>query len=194
MKITLNPLDFNKIMKVCTPCTKNDVREYLQYIEIVHNGDGIGYASSCDSYTMVQTRFECEGDAGRMLIWPCKPVRTGGTITLRYNNGRSTIDFFGEEVISRKVPLPEQYIDLRKITDDAQSKSKTISMAFNARLLQKMLTACGRQGVVYLDIYGPDEAIVFYSDYRAEGLVLPTVIHGEEHKMPKFYGGEADGI
>lgn len=170
------------------------MREYLQYIEIVHNGDGIGYASSCDSYTMVQTRFKCEGDAGRMLIWPCKPVRTGGTITLRYNNGRSTIDFFGEEVISRKVPLPEQYIDLRKITDDAQSKSKTISMAFNARLLQKMLTACGRQGTVYLDIYGPDEAIVFHSNYRAEGLVLPIVIHGEEHKMPKFYGGEADGI
>lgn len=194
MKITLNPFDFNKIMEVCSPFTTAKEREcLLRCIEIVHKGDGVGFASACDGFAMVQTRFECEGDSGRMLILPHEPVKDYAPISLSYENNRATIDF-GSQTVSYTVSPPEQYVDLCKIADYTQSKPKTISMAFDVGLLKKMVKVCNKRNKVYLDIYGQDDAIVFHTEYRAEGLVLPIALHGNKHKTPRFYRGEAGGV
>lgn len=193
MKITISNDTFNDIMSVCTPCVSNDgLRPGLQHIEIQCDGKGHGCATSVDGFVMAQHTFTCKGDACKFLIWPCKTTKGEYDITISHKNGRTTIDH-GDEVISRKVPDINAFIDHYKVGAQAQGHKKTASVAVNPNLLQKVLKSC-KNGTfpLHLDIYGPGEAIVLHSPDKALCLLLPLRLH-EEHKTPAFFGGEADG-
>lgn len=193
MKITITNDTFNDIMSVCAPCVSPDVqRPGLQHIEIQCDGKGTGCATALDGYVMAQHRFDCEGDACKFLIWPCKPVKGAQEITISHEDGRTTIDY-GDEIVSRRVPGTDLFIDHYKFGAEAQSHKKSVSVAVNPSLLRKVLKSC-KKGFypLYLDIYGPDEPIVLHSPGKALCLLLPLRVN-VEHETPAFFGGEPHG-
>lgn len=193
MKITIYNDTFNDIMNVCTPCVSHDdLRPGLQHIEIQCDGKGHGCATAVDGFVMAQHTFNCEGDACKFLIWPCKTTKGEFEITISHEDGRTTIDY-GDEIISRRVPETNSFIDHYKVGAEAQSHKKTASVAVNPNYLQKVLKSC-KKGTFYLnlDIYGPGDPIVLHSQDMALCLLLPLRLH-EKHKTPAFFGGESHG-
>lgn len=101
MKITLTGTEFNRIMRICIPAlSKGGFREALEYIEIQCNGQGEGCATACDGYTLMQTRFSCQGDKGIYMIRPTKTVRNDCTIEITKEDGKISISD-GTETITR---------------------------------------------------------------------------------------------
>lgn len=188
MKITLLGAEFNRIMRICGPALdKRGVRECLGYIEIQCDGQGVGCATACDSYTLAQTRFRCKGDKGTLLIRPFKTVRNDCTIEIT-DNGEEISISDGAETLTRP-RLAGDYINHAKICNAAQDGERKITVAFSPKLLQAVAKShSGRE--VYFDIYGPNRAVVLHSDHAC-GLLLPIKIN-RETKEPEFWNMEGE--
>lgn len=190
MKITLNGADYNRVMRVCGPAISQEkIREALQYIEIQCNGQGEGCATACDGYILAQTRFSCHGDKGAYLIRPTKTVRNDCIIEIAKENGKISISN-GEETVTR-TEFASSYICHADICKNAQKGKPKVTIAFSARLLRQMLKsyAAGRQ-IVYLEMRGPENAVVVKSSYGACGIVMPMRID-EDYEEPEFWRMEA---
>lgn len=190
MKTVVSGDDFNKIMKTCVPAlAKDSIRPALAFIEIDCNGNEEGCATALDGYVMAQTRFKCSGDAGRMLLFPCKPVpKYVDLVEIKNEDGRTTISY-GDYSFSRKVPDNGWCVDHAKIARDALAKEKTIRIALNPMLLSRVLKShADKYEPLFMDIYGSSDAIVVHTKYTV-GLLLPMSIHSDV-KDPEFWKGE----
>lgn len=186
MKITLTGTEFNRIMRICIPAlSKGGFRDALEYIEIQCNGQGEGCATACDGYTLMQTRFSCQGDKGIYMIRPTKTVRNDCTIEITKEDGKISISD-GTETITRP-DYGGPHIAHADICKEAQKGNPRITVAFSVQLLKRMLKSCaaGRQ-IVYLEMRDPEKAVVVKSSYGACGLVLPMRT-SEDYEEPEFW-------
>lgn len=186
MKITLTGTEFNRIMRICIPAlSKEGIREALEYIEIQCNGQGEGCATACDGYTLMQTRFSCRGDKGTYMIRPTKTVRNDCTIEITKEDGKISISDSMETITRPDYGGP--YISHANICRKAQKGKPRITVAFSAKLLERMLKsfAAGRQ-IVYLEMRDPEKVVVVKSSYGACGLVVPMRT-GEDYEEPEFW-------
>lgn len=187
MKIIISGEDFNKIMKTCVPAlAKDSIRPALAFIEIDCNGNEEGCATALDGYVMAQTRFKCSGDAGRMLLFPCKPVPKNVDIVEIKSEDKRTIVSYGDYSFSRSVPDSGWCVNHAKIARDALAKKKTIRIALNPMLLSRVLKShADKYEPLFMDIYGSGDAVIVHTEYTV-GLLLPMVTHGNA-KDPEFW-------
>lgn len=196
MKITINGIDFNRIMRVCAPAVSRDsLRPGLCHILIECNGAGEGCATALDGFVLAQTRFPANGDRGKMLLFLHGLVKEDSTVELEYieSTGRTSISD-GEMTISRIVPAPGMFIPHHKTTKGAQANQKTIHITLNPPLVKQMLKCMvqGRNTALHLDIYGETQPIVVHSEHGA-GLILPMRTGDEMKKEPEFWEMIEDG-
>ena len=192
MKVIISGYDFNRIMRVCMPSlSKDTTRLPLMYILLECNGNGTGCATSLDGFTLAQTRFPCEGDACKMLIFPLKKVNNDLPVVIE-NDGDKTSITSDDTTITKKVPAAGCYVDHTKIAKGAQGKKKTATIAFNPNLLATIIKSHkDHSKPLFFDIYGEDDAVVV-STGESIGLLLPVrVMH--ERDTPEFWEMIANG-
>lgn len=186
MKITMTGTDFNRIMRVCIPAlSKDDAREVLRYINIQCNGEGEGCATALDGHMLAQTRFACQGDRGSLYIPAHKTVPNDCEIEITQEEGKISISD-GVETVTRPA-IPHDAIDHSAITKGAQSKEKSITIAFNPKLMMQALKSYkDRENLVCMDIYGPADGAILYNN-TARGLLLPVRLAFPEKITPEFW-------
>lgn len=186
MKITMTGTEFNRIMRVCIPAlSKDDVRQALRYINIQCNGEGEGCATALDGTILAQTRFNCQGQRGSLFIPAHKTVPNDCEIEITQEEGKISISD-GVETITRKVPEFD-VIDYAAICKGAQAKKKSITIAFNPKLMMQALKSYkDRENLVCMDIYGAIDAAVLYND-TACGLLMPVRMAYPEERTPVFW-------
>lgn len=184
-RIFIESETFNEIMRVCTPAvSKDEVRKYLQFIEIQCNGQGEGCATALDGFVMSQIRFPCEGDACKGLIPPRKKVKKDKIVEICFSEHETSISD-GEETTFCKVPDVANYINHARIAKDAQKKEKRITIGVNPSFLKRVIKSHEeRGGALFLDIYGEDDAIVVHSG-QSYGLILP--VRSYSTSEPEFW-------
>lgn len=192
MKITLSGYDFNRVMRVCTPSlSKDTARLPLMYILFECNGEGIGCATSLDGFTLAQTRFNCEGDACKMMVFQHAKVKDDLGVVIESNGERTSISV-DDVTITKNVPPAEQYVNHTKICKDAQKKKKTITIAFNPNMLSTIVKSHkDHSAPLFFDIYEEQDAVVVHTGVSA-GLLLPVAIR-REINSPEFWEMIADG-
>ena len=187
MKIVITGEDFNNIMKTCVPVLGIDTaRQTLRFIGIDCGEGGEGCATALDGFVMAQTRFKYKGDAGKMLLFPCKPVKNVDEVEISNDDERTTVSY-GDYSFSRKVPASSLLVDCSKIGRDAQANKKTIRIAFSPELMAKVLKShkTGVREPLYMDIYGSNDPIVVHSK-NTVGLLLPYRVNAQI-KEPEFW-------
>lgn len=192
MKITMQGMDFNRIMRVCVPALSNDnTRKPLMYIKIESNGKGEGCATALDGFVLAQTRFLCEGDAGECLLFPLKPVDEHSVVEISSDNELTSVQT-EDCTITRKVPPVGGYIIHSKVTQEAQKNDKVITVALNPVHLARILKSHKRRNEpVFLDIYADTKPIVVSTD-ESMGLLLP-IRFSFNRETPGFWAVNADG-
>ena len=181
--------DLNKIMRACTPATDaQNVRETMRYIEIQHDGDGNGCATALDGFVMSQTRFSCQGDAGKMLISPYGKVDKDADVELIREGDMTTIRI-GDVSRTEKTPQVHEYMDHRRITTEAMSGDKIITVSLNAARLKRILKSHkSHDNLITLHIYAPEAPLVVQSE-AVVGIMCP-VLHAGDCVKPEFWDRE----
>lgn len=190
MKIRISGDDFNSIMKTCIPAIADDsARLTLNHICIDCDGKGHGCATALDGFVLAQVKFPCAGDAGRILVFPCKPVKYVDLVDISNEDNRTTVSY-GDYSFSRRMPSTNACVDYVKITRDAQSNKKCIRIAFSPALMAKVLKSHkqGARDPIYMDIYGNSKPILVYSRNTA-GVLLPYKVNCDV-ELPEFWTGE----
>lgn len=180
MTIKMMGTDFNRIMKVCAPCTGDiEVRPVLHYIIVECDGAGNGCATALDGFKLTQTRFSCAGDRGKLLVWPFKKVNKDKEITISFKEGVTSVSD-GDVTISRKVPSAGMYCNHTEIFKKAIQKEKTAKVSFNAHHLMTMLKAMpeSTNACITMEI-GVDADPVVMKCSDSVGMVCPVRINGD---------------
>lgn len=185
MTISLMGTELNKIMRVCAPAINpKEARPALRYIELQTDGEGNGCATALDGFVLAQTRFECMGDKGKMLIVHGKVdddaevwlTKHGDTTTIRIDNYTR----------SEELPPVEDYVNHRMVTGNATAQEKVITLAVAHDVLKRMIkSAKTKEGWIALHIYGPDDGIVVQTG-DAVGMIMP-ISHMDGSMHPEFW-------
>lgn len=180
--------DFNRIMRGCgASLSKDSVRKYLQQIEISHDGDGIGYATSLDGYVMNQVSFPCAGDEGKFLMPLYRPVSRKAEVTITADGEHVSVSD-GETTITRLM-LKDKDLDRRKICENRLKKETRYTISVDHAFLQKALKAC--EGTTHrIDLEFAEELDgIIVRGYKSCSMVLPIRVDRRKaaDKMALFY-------
>lgn len=193
MTIKMMGSDFNRIMKVCGPCiSRDEARLPLRNIIVECDGQGNGCATAIDGFKLSQLRFKCEGDCGKLFVWPFKKVGKDKEITINCEGGVVSISD-GDETVSRKMLPVGTYVDHSKIFKDAIQKEKVVKVSFDPRFLMTMLKALPERvtDCITLEIGDPIQPVILKSG-DASGMVCPMRLF-TEYESPVAWEMKADG-
>lgn len=180
--------DFNRIMRGCgASLSKDSVRKCLQHIEISHDGDGIGYATSLDGYVMNQVSFPCAGDEGKFLMPLYRPVSRKAEVTITADGEHVSVSD-GETTITKRM-LQDRDLDRRKICEGRMQKETRYVISMDQSLLQKALKACeGTTRRIDLEFAEELDGVIIRG-YKSCSMVLPMRVDREKtaDRMALFY-------
>lgn len=180
--------DFNRIMRGCgASLSKDNSRKILQQIEISHDGNGYGYATSLDGFVMNQIGFPCSGDEGKFLMPMFKPVSRKAEVTITADGFAVSVDD-GETTITKRM-IQDKDLDRRGIVEKRLSLETAYTISVDQSLLLKALKACeGTTHRIDLEFAGELDAIIVRG-YKSCSMVLPLRVDRERSadRMALFY-------
>ena len=181
--------ELNKIMRACAPVvdTKN-LRDVMRYIEIQCDGQGTGCATALDGFTLSQTTFPCQGDAGKLLVSPHDKVDKDAEVELHAHGEQTTLKV-GDTQRIEKTPPVGTFIDHARLMRQAMDKQRTITIALNpARLKQVIKSHKSEDEMITLHIYSPSDTVIVQSQ-NVVGMMCP-VLHADGNMEPEFWSKE----
>lgn len=179
MKITIPGDELQRIIKTCKPCVcTEDFRLALQCIEL-ECVNGIGYATTCDGFKMIQTSFSFAGDNGVILLPVLKDIDKYSSYEIELADGMLSIYDGTTKVIRKACDSP--FINWRKVAE--KTVEPTFKIGVNPKYLKKVLDVSG--SCVVLEFYDELSGFFIRGD-GVTGMVLPMRIGSGYDHFRKF--------